>query len=243
MEQRSDEQTTTAAPILRLVRVRRAPHDMPKVDDERLVAPSRTRGAGFYERFAKPVFDRCVATVLLLLLSPVLLATTIALWLTLGSPILFRQTRMGRGSKPFDMYKFRTMHADRRRQRQRIHGPERRKAHKTPDDPRHTRIGRFLRQTSIDELPQLLNVLRGEMSLVGPRPELMDIVERYEQWQHGRHHVKPGMTGLWQVSERGNGLMHEHVHIDLEYVDRISVVTDCKVLVRTIPALLKRDTS
>ena len=196
-----------------------------------------------YERFVKPVVDRVIAATLLALLTPVLITIALVLWLTLGSPILFRQARIGRGGRPFNMYKFRTMHPDRRQRSERFDGPDRRKVHKTPDDPRHTRTGRILRQTSLDEFPQLFNVLKGEMSLVGPRPELLPIVERYEPWQHARHTVKPGLTGLWQVSERGNGLMHEHVSIDLEYVQRISFKTDCAVLLRTIPAMLKRDTA
>ena len=108
------------------------------------------------------------------------------------------------------------------------------------DDPRHTRVGRFLRKWSLDELPQFWNVVRGDMSLVGPRPELVEIVARYEPWQHQRHVVKPGLTGLWQVSSRGTGMMHLHTDIDLEYIETMGPITDLKILLRTIPATLRR---
>src|SRR5205807_7999289 len=117
---------------------------------------------------------------------------------------------------------------------------ERRRCHKTATDPRVTRIGRVLRALSIDELPQLVNVLRGDMSLVGPRPELVEIAAKYEPWQHARHAVKPGVTGLWQISERTTTPMHEATAVDLEYVERLSFFTDCAILARTVPAVLLR---
>jgi lipopolysaccharide/colanic/teichoic acid biosynthesis glycosyltransferase len=95
-----------------------------------------------------------------------------------------------------------------------------------------------LRRYSLDELPQLWNVVRGELSLVGPRPELVAIVNRYEPWQHARHAVKPGMTGLWQVTERGNGFMHEHTDVDLRYLKVVSLWTDLKIMLLTIPVVL-----
>ncbi len=106
-----------------------------------------------------------------------------------------------------------------RRQQQEPVDQDRRQTHKTTDDPRHTRVGRFLRKWSLDELPQFWNVVCGDMSLVGPRPELVEIVARYEPWQHQRHTVKPGLTGLWQVSSRGTGMMHLHTDIDLDYIE------------------------
>jgi lipopolysaccharide/colanic/teichoic acid biosynthesis glycosyltransferase len=118
-------------------------------------------------------------------------------------------------------------------------GTDRRLTHKSEADPRHTRLGRVLRRTSLDELPQLVNVLRGELSLVGPRPELPEVVARYESWQHARHAVRPGITGLWQVTDRGTGeAMHLFVSRDLEYLDRISARTDIGILLRTVPAVL-----
>jgi lipopolysaccharide/colanic/teichoic acid biosynthesis glycosyltransferase len=106
------------------------------------------------------------------------------------------------------------------------------------DDPRHTELGRFLRKWSLDEIPQFWNLALGHMSLIGPRPELPSIVERYEPWQHRRHEVKPGLTGLWQVSARGDVPMHEATHIDVAYVDDVSLVRDVKIVARTPKAML-----
>ena len=127
---------------------------------------------------------------------------------------------------------------DRRQGERRAPEATRRRTHKTPDDPRHTRLGRFLRASSLDELPQLVNVLRGELSLVGPRPELPEVVASYEPWQHARHAAKPGLTGLWQTTERANGEpMHLHVDKDLEYIERLSARTDLSILLVTVPVL------
>jgi lipopolysaccharide/colanic/teichoic acid biosynthesis glycosyltransferase len=198
------------------------------------------REPGSYERLVKPVVDRVVAALLLVLLSPVLLAVALTVRVALGPGVLFRQARVGKDGVPFEVLKFRTMHPDRRERRGRnFAGPDRRRTHKTLADPRHTRLGTFLRSSSLDELPQLWNVLRGEMSLVGPRPELVEIVDQYADWQHRRHDVKPGLTGLWQVSERDEeGNMHLHVAIDLVYVRQVSAWTDLRLLALTIPAVL-----
>jgi lipopolysaccharide/colanic/teichoic acid biosynthesis glycosyltransferase len=170
-----------------------------------------------------------------------MLAVGIAVAVRLGSPVLLRQPRVGKGGREFRVYKFRTMTPDRRTGADAAGewgGECRRIRHKSPDDPRLVPLGRFLRAWSLDELPQLFNVVLGDMSLVGPRPEMVAIVKRYEDWQHQRHLVKPGMTGLWQISERGNGLMHERTDVDLEYVQRVSLRTDLKILLFTIPAAL-----
>jgi lipopolysaccharide/colanic/teichoic acid biosynthesis glycosyltransferase len=154
--------------------------------------------------------------------------------------VLFRQRRVGRRGPNFTVLKFRTMrHEAPAGARQ---GPCPDHGHKCPNDPRHTRTGKLLRKLSLDEIPQLVNVLRGEMSLVGPRPELPEIVARYEPWQHERHQVKPGLTGLWQVTERGNGkLMWQSTTPDVVYARTISLRTDLSILARTLPALLGKN--
>lgn len=198
------------------------------------------RTAGTYERFVKPALDRVSAALLLLMLLPVLALLVVLVWSQLGGPVLFRQARIGRGGRTFMICKFRTMHPDRRdvRAGQDPTSPERRVTHKSAADPRLVPAGRFLRKWSLDELPQLWNVVRGEMSLVGPRPELVSVVGCYEPWQHRRHVVTPGLTGLWQVSARGSGLMHEHVDADIAYVDSLSLRTDLSILLRTLPAAM-----
>ena len=160
--------------------------------------------------------------------------------MSLGRGVIYRQERIGRGCRPFTMYKFRTMGHDRRLAQVPFTGVDRRTCHKRDDDPRHTTLGRFLRRSRLDELPQLWNMIRGQMSLVGPRPELVHIVDRYEPWQHERHRVKPGLTGLWQVSDRANGLACEGVDLDIAYVQRLSFWTDCGVLLRTVPVVVRR---
>lgn len=191
-----------------------------------------------YSSLVKPGVDRVAAAIgLVVAVIPMaLIAGAIAL--RLGRPVLFRQTRVGQDGVPFEVLKFRTMRPDRRGQRLPvIH--DRRETHKSDDDPRHTRLGRFLRRYSLDELPQLVNVLRGEMSFVGPRPELLSVVERdYRPGLEQRHLVKPGLTGLWQVSARGDGPMHHNGEWDLDYVEQISMTTDLKILLRTPLAML-----
>ena len=194
-----------------------------------------------YQRLVKPVLDRALAALLLLLASPVLAVVGLAVLVSLGRPVLLRQQRVGRHGRAFEVYKFRTMLPDRRQAAAGYSGSDRRRTHTHPLDPRHTPVGRLLRRYSLDELPQLLNVVRGQMSLVGPRPELVGVVASYQPWQHARHAVRPGLTGLWQVTERGNGLMHEHTEIDLRYAERVTFLGDLSILLRTVPTLLGRD--
>lgn len=203
----------------------------------RIMAPESplvvTRERSTYERSVKPIIDFVGALILLVLTSPVLIGAAIAVAVTMGRPVILRQNRVGVGGKVFSIYKFRTMEPDRRTNSVPFIGEDRRQNHKDPNDPRMTKVGRFLRTWSIDELPQFINVLRGEMSLVGPRPEMVDIVARYEPWQHARHEVKPGITGLWQISDRGQRPMHECTDKDLEYVEGLSALTDFKILALT----------
>jgi lipopolysaccharide/colanic/teichoic acid biosynthesis glycosyltransferase len=203
---------------------------------------ARANRAGLYPRVVKPVADRLMAAVLLLLTLPVFLLCMLAVAASMGRPVLFRQQRIGLRGEPFEVLKFRTMRPDRRQKEAQIEHPCRRVYHKSTADPRHTPVGRFLRKWSLDELPQLLNVVRGDMSIIGPRPELPQVVAGYQPWQHDRHEVRPGITGLWQVSVRGEGYMHEWVHIDVEYVRSLSLRTDMKILAKTLPAALGRRT-
>jgi lipopolysaccharide/colanic/teichoic acid biosynthesis glycosyltransferase len=188
------------------------------------------------------VLDRLIASALLVILSPVQGAVALAVRLRLGPGVIFRQQRVGRGGREFCLYKIRTMLPDRRRA---VVPPEhlpaeRRRSHKSNQDPRHTPLGRWLRATSLDELPQLWNVVRGDMSLVGPRPELVGVVARYGLWNHPRHGVKPGITGLWQISLARTSLLHEGVEIDLDYVDNVSLRQDVQIAFRTVVALARR---
>lgn len=206
-----------------------------------LYVVSAPRGA--YVQVVKPIFDRVVAGLVLLVALPALVACAIAVRASLGPSILFAQERVGRDGRRFRVYKFRTMHPDRRHgeiaAKNHFVGEDRRETHKSADDPRLTGVGRFLRKWSLDELPQLFNVVRGDMSIIGPRPELPAIVSRYTEWEHARHMVKPGLTGLWQVSARGAGRpMHEHVAVDVEYVAGLSLSLDARILIRTPLALI-----
>jgi lipopolysaccharide/colanic/teichoic acid biosynthesis glycosyltransferase len=192
------------------------------------------------------VLDIVVSTLALIVLSPLLLVVVIWIRLDTRGPALFRQERLGRDMTPFTVNKFRTMHMNMANDehvkfvQQLIEGvAERRKElFKLTDDARVTRAGRMLRKTSIDELPQLLNVLRGEMSLVGPRPCLDYEAEKYPPPAFGRFAVKPGITGLWQVSGRSHLTFVEQIGLDLEYVGRKSFWLDVKLLLRTVPVVL-----
>ncbi len=158
-----------------------------------------------------------------------------------GRPVLFRQERVGLHGRPFQVVKFRTMATDAEARLEElaalneIRGP----AFKLTHDPRMTRTGRILRATSIDELPQLWNVLLGEMSIVGPRPPLPAEVAGYDLWHRRRLSMKPGITGLWQVEARRDQDFDRWVELDLAYIDRWSVWLDLKIMVRTIPAMLQ----
>lgn len=194
--------------------------------------------AGPYERFVKPIIDIGAGILLTILTAPIVAVIVPLLWWKMGRPAIFRQTRIGRHGKPFTVYKFRTMLPDRRLQVVAFDGRDRRVNHKSEQDPRHTGLGRFLRKWSLDEIPQFWNVAKGDMSIVGPRPELPHIVDRYEPWQHRRHEVKPGLTGRWQVSVRGDIPMHQATDVDVEYVDSLSFVEDVRIVVRTPKAML-----
>jgi exopolysaccharide biosynthesis polyprenyl glycosylphosphotransferase len=200
----------------------------------------RDRPTFSYDAIGKRCFDVCLSLVLLVALSPVLLVAMLAIRLESGGPVIFSQVRVGQHGRRFVMYKLRTMMPDRRKANANYSGPERRRHHKTRTDPRVTRVGRVLRRASLDELPQLVNVLRGDMSMVGPRPELPKLVAGYAPWQHERHQVKPGITGWWQISGRSDRPMHEHSELDIYYVRNRSFRLDLLILLRTIPILIAR---
>lgn len=199
------------------------PQKLPLIDFE----PS------FYTRTFKPSFDRLAASLGLLVLAIPMLAVAGLVRQSMGSPVLFRQRRIGLDGRVFEVLKFRSMNADRRHNSEDV-DDDARITHKCDNDPRHTTAGRFIRRYSLDELPQLINVARGDMSLVGPRPELESVVERYYTDElHQRHQVKPGLTGLWQISARGDGPMHENGEWDIEYVRTVSLATDLRILIKT----------
>jgi exopolysaccharide biosynthesis polyprenyl glycosylphosphotransferase len=197
--------------------------------------PVRLSGA---QAAAKRAFDLVLGSVVLLVTLPVWLVVAAAIKLTSRGPVLFRQERVGQRGKRFTLLKFRTMVVDAEamlvqlRGRNEASGP----LFKLRDDPRITPAGRWLRRLSIDELPQLLNVLRGEMSLVGPRPPLQSEVDAYEDWQGDRLEVRPGITGLWQVSGRSDLPFDEYVRLDLFYIENWSLAFDLYILAKTLPA-------
>ncbi len=191
---------------------------------------------------SKRVIDIAGAALGLILLSPVFLIVALAIRLSNGAPVLFHQTRVGLHGRPFTMHKFRTMmlHAEEGLEGIRHLNERKGAAFKISADPRITRVGRVLRQTSLDELPQLWNVLRGEMSLVGPRPALTREVATYDIWHRRRLSMKPGITGLWQVEARREPSFDRWVEHDLAYIDSWSLWLDFKILARTVPAVVGR---
>jgi exopolysaccharide biosynthesis polyprenyl glycosylphosphotransferase len=193
------------------------------------------------QRVAKEIMDRVMAMVGLLLLAPAFAAVAVAIRATSPGPIFFRQNRVGMNGRRFAIVKFRTMVQDAEALQDLLH-PENEAdgvLFKLREDPRVTRVGRFLRRWSIDELPQLWNVLRGDMSLVGPRPPLLNEVEQYEHHVSRRLLVKPGMTGLWQVSGRADLFWDEAVRLDLYYVDHWSPIMDVAIILRTFTAVIR----
>ena len=193
----------------------------------------------------KRLVDVLVAGLLLLALSPLLLAISILILLDNGSPVLFRQRRAGREGEPFTMLKFRTMVVDAERLLPELVDLEKleQPAFKIPNDPRVTRTGRWLRRTSLDELPQLLNVLGGSMSLVGPRPEEESVVALYDERQRQRLAIKPGITGPMQVYGRSDLTFEERLAMERDYLDNLSLLTDMALLLRTPRAIVRGEGS
>ncbi|RME41922.1 MAG: sugar transferase [Chloroflexi bacterium] len=213
---------------------------------------SGTRNRRIY--FAgKRAMDLVLAAIGLVLATPAMLLIALLIKLDSAGPVLFKQTRLGRGGRPFTFYKFRTMYqnAGHELHRQYVQSlirneipqngssdPPTASVFKLTRDPRITRVGRFLRRTSLDELPQIFNVIKGEMSLVGPRPPLPYEVEEYQDWHRGRLTAIPGITGLWQVRGRSRVPFDEMVRMDLDYIARQSLWLDFRILLLTIPAVI-----
>lgn len=192
-------------------------------------------------RIVKYTFDRVVSAVGLVIIAPLLLLIALAIRLDSPGPLIYRARRIGEGGRDFDMLKFRTMRPDAEGNLLATIGPDaaRRGIFKMPGDPRVTRVGRLLRRTSLDELPQLVNVLRGEMSIVGPRPEQPFIAERYERWQRKRTGIRPGLTGWWQVNGRSNKPLHQNTDFDLYYLENYSFWLDLRIIGRTVSAVVR----
>ena len=198
-----------------------------------------------YEQIIKRTMDILAGIVGVILSSPIMLVTAIAIKLDSPGPILFKQTRVGQNGRHFKMYKFRSMYIDAEERKKELleqNELEGGVMFKIKDDPRITRVGKFIRKTSIDELPQFFNILGGSMSLVGTRPPTLDEVEKYETSQWRRISIKPGLTGMWQVSGRSNiKSFDEIVELDTEYIDNWTLGMDIKIIFKTILVLLKHD--
>lgn len=218
--------------------------------DERLdrqfdVIPAPTvllRNPTRYSRYGKRALDVGIAFLGIIALSPVLLVVAILVRRKLGpGGIIYRQQRVGRDGTPFDIYKFRSMLPDRRVHQEAYVGIERRRIHKSENDPRHTPFGRFIRAHSLDELPQLFNVLKGDMSLVGPRPELVSVAAEEGFLKHPRHRERPGITGSFQVSPlRDRHRIAAGLHLDIAYVADVRLRKDLSILAQTAGVLVKR---
>lgn len=193
-----------------------------------------------------PVWKRALdivgAITGILLSSPIMLIVAIVIKLDQNGPVFFKQQRSGLGGKPFNFYKFRSMVVDAESKKEELMqfnertGP----VFKMATDPRVTRVGRFIRRWSIDEIPQFFNVLKGDMSLVGPRPPLLDEIDEYEKWHKRRLDIKPGLTCIWQAYARDNKCFDQWVRLDINYVQNRSLLLDLKILLKTIPAVISR---
>jgi exopolysaccharide biosynthesis polyprenyl glycosylphosphotransferase len=216
---------------------------MPRLVGRRLLLSVRPTRPAVPLAAVKWVFDRVAAVVLLVLVAPLLGALWLVVRLDSPGPGIFRQARAGQGGTTFTMYKLRTMSADATARLNDLvdHNEGDGPLFKMQHDPRVTRIGRVLRSTSLDELPQLVNVIKGDMSLIGPRPALPTETDEYDDWIRRRLTVKPGMTGLWQVSGRSRLAWSEAVRLDLDYVDNVTISGELSIAARTLGAVVRRD--
>ena len=188
------------------------------------------KNKGLYERFFKRLLDFLLSLLALIVLSPILILTALLVRIKLGSPVLFKQKRPGKNEKIFEMYKFRTMTNEKDEE-----------GNLLPDDIRLTKFGKILRSTSLDELPELINILKGDMSIIGPRPLLVQYLPLYNEEQRKRHLVRPGLTGLAQVNGRNAISWEEKFQYDVDYVEDISFIKDTAIILKTIKKVFVRE--
>ncbi len=194
------------------------------------------------QRLLKRMMDIVISGTALVCLSPIIALIALAIRLDSEGEMLFKQERIGEGGKRFKIYKFRSMVKDAPKAQVAVNTTDTAGniIHKQENDPRVTRVGRFIRKTSLDELPQLFNILRGDMSVVGPRPEMPWMVEdHYQEWQYGRFTVPQGLTGWWQINGRSDKPMHLHTHEDLEYIRNYSIWLDIYIILKTPWAVVR----
>jgi lipopolysaccharide/colanic/teichoic acid biosynthesis glycosyltransferase len=210
-------------------------------EHENMKAVYAAKSKGFI--FAKRFFDILLSGVALVVLSPIFLITAIAIKLEDNGPVFFTQPRAGKDLVPFKMYKFRSMYVDADAKLKEIMKNNEQTGHafKIKNDPRITKVGKVIRRLSIDELPQLINIVKGDMSIVGPRPILVFQMEECDNYDRQRLTVQPGLTCYWQISGRANIKWDQWVELDLKYIDDMSLWTDFKMIVKTIPAIFGGD--
>ena len=214
--------------------------DVEAINGVPLISIKESALTGFNQA-VKRALDLTLGGLAMILVSPFWLAIAVGIKLDSPGPVFFRQERVGKDGKTFTVFKFRSMYSGRRGTAGKAAAPTTRPIgpfFKMKDDPRRTRMGRFIRKTSLDELPQLINVLRGEMSIVGPRPGLPSEVAQYQEWHRKRLEAQPGITGLWQVSGRSNLTFDEMVMLDIYYAENWSVGMDLRIMLRTVPQVL-----
>lgn len=183
-----------------------------------------------YAKYIKRILDFTLSLLALIVLSPLMLIIYILVRIKLGKPAIFKQKRPGKDEKIFTLYKFRTMTDEKDE-----------KGNLLPDEKRLTKFGKFLRSTSLDELPELINIIKGDMAIVGPRPLLVEYLEFYTEEERHRHDVRPGLTGLAQVSGRNNITWEEKFKQDNKYIKNITLINDIKIIIKTIGKVFKRD--
>ena len=183
-----------------------------------------------YRKYLKRLFDFLLSLIAFIILIPIMLLISIIVCVKLGRPIIFQQKRTGKSERLFPLYKFRTMTDEKDKD-----------GNLLPDDERITKFGKFLRSTSLDELPELINIIKGDMSIVGPRPLLIEYLPLYNKEQKKRHNVRPGLTGLAQVNGRNNLDWEERFKEDVYYVENLSLIMDIKIILKTIIKVIKRE--